>query len=106
MASPHQIILFLLSIEQIARDYSHALLADAVEKHKIVYKRLNEERLPVGMQRELRSERERLWSGEEGITTKMRALRVDKFVGAQLEETLKSLIDDSLFLWVTDVPEI
>ena len=78
----------------------------AITMHKDVYKKINETRLSFPQRKELRVELERLWSDDDGISEKLRKYKRGRFIGDQLEQTVKSLMNEGRLLLISDVPRI
>ncbi len=78
----------------------------AITMHKDVYKKINEIRLSFPQRKELRVELERLWSDDDGISEKLRKYKRGRFIGDQLEQTVKSLMNEGRLLLISDVPRI
>lgn len=81
-------------------------LEDAIQSHKELNKRVNEARLPFSRRRDLKMELERLWSDDDGIAERMRALKHGRYLGAQVDATLQSLVDEGYLSIASDVPII
>ncbi|HIE01823.1 MAG TPA: hypothetical protein EYP59_16315 [Thiotrichaceae bacterium] len=92
--------------EEIKKVKSTSLLDAVIQSHKRLQKSLNETQLPIALRKELRAEMDRLWSSEQGISERMRTLKATRFVGQQLEETIRRLEQEGHLLFVNEVPKI
>jgi len=78
-----------------------------VEEYKKLQRHINSVSISMKLKKEIRFKMENLWSGDQGISEKMRKFtKSSRFIGNNLKSSIKQLEQDNYLVFVNDIPHI